>query len=398
MNSKTQTFAFIGLLAGLGLLGTILPDRAFSETENRYLAKRPKVTWEKLVSGKLGSEYDKYLSDQFPGRDGWVRVQAESEKLFGKKDINGVYLGKDGYYIEKFDTEDLDGPVLYANLEKIRAFALDAAQKLGENHVRMMLVPSASEILKDKLPFAAAPYDQGRVFGELFSAGASDPEQSVPETEQTAVWVPVEEMLSRHSREPIYYRTDHHWTSLGAYYGYQAWAESLGLKPWEPGAFDVAPVTENFLGTIASKLSLGQNSAEPISIYQPKRPVEYEVFYDGGAEGHSELYSWSYLDKKDKYSVFLDGNHGLTEIRNNSIRQGTLCPEGKGKRLLIIKDSFAHSMAPFLANHFETVYMVDLRYFNMPVSRFMEESQITDVLVLYQIPGFAKEKSVANLR
>lgn len=373
MNSRIQTFVFMGILTGFGILGVFLPEKRFSPEENRYLAGKPEFTFESLASGKFGADYDKYLSDQFPGRNGWVKIQAGAEALLGKKDINGVYLGKDGYYIEKFDTEDMETELLSENLKAVNSFMLKASEDLGKDHVRLMLVPSASEILSDKLPLGASPYKQNQVTKGV----------------ESQLLVPVSEALKEHSQEEIYYRTDHHWTSLGAYYGYAAWAESLGIEPWNQTDFEISTVTDEFLGTIASKVNLSGKHAEEIKVYLPREETEYEVFYDGGSEGHKELYSWDYLEKRDKYSVFLDGNHGLTEIENRRL--------SNGKKLLLIKDSFAHTMAPFLANHFETVYMVDLRYFNMPISRFVEEKQITDVLVMYQIPGFAKENTVRNI-
>ena len=89
---------------------------------------------------------------------------------------------------------------------------------------------------------------------------------------------------------------------------------------------------------------------------------------------------------KDKYSYFLDGNHGLVEIQNS-----TAPLEQKEKKLLIVRDSFAHSIAPFVANHFGTTYLVDLRYFNMRLNDFIEKENITDLLVMYQIPGFCSQ-------
>ena len=118
--------------------------------------------------------------------------------------------------------------------------------------------------------------------------------------------------------------------------------------------------------------------------------VKYQVSYDGLPKVYDSLYNLKALEGKDKYAVYLDGNHGLTVINRESA-------EPAGRCLLIVKDSFAHSFVPFAANHFDTVYMVDLRYFNMGIDGFMEENGVTDLLVLYQIPGFSTETTVSKL-
>lgn len=373
---------FPALLTGMGILSAILPSKGFSESENRYLQKKPDFSWMALLDGSFGENYEAYLSDQFPGRNGWVGVKSLAERLAGKTDSNGVYFGKDGYLIEKFEKEDLEGGQLDRNL-KVLAQALDRmAQEYGKQHVRVMLVPGATQILKDKLPLFAAPYNQAQVVQELMKEG------DTPE-----MVVQVEAALGEHRDEELYYRTDHHWTSTGAYYGYVAWMESLGMEPWEAEMFTVAPVSSDFYGTLQAKVQ-GFRKPDEIKLYQPKEPVEYSVEYDGNGIWTDGLYQYGALGTRDQYSVFLDGNHGLTRIRN---LMGTGAEERKGRKLLMIKDSYAHSFAPFAVNHFEETMMVDLRYFNLDVEEFAREEGVTDILILYRIPGFATEKTVSKL-
>ena len=385
---KKQTYNWIlalgfpALLAGMGILGAILPSKGFSESENRYLQKKPGFSWAALMDGSFGGEYEAYLSDQFPGRDGWVGMKTLAERLGGKADSNGVYFGKDGYLIEKFDKEELEGELLDRNLE-VLAKALGRMEAVyGTEHVRVMLVPGASQILKEKLPLFASPYDEGEMVAELQKEWGC-----------LELVVPVQQELWAHRNEEVYYRTDHHWTSLGAYYGYAAWMESMGMEPWEREKFDIKVVSHDFSGTLQSKVQ-GVRRLDEIALYLPKEEVRYQVEYDGSGTWTEGLYSEAALKTRDQYSVFLDGNHGLTRIRNLT---GAKDGQRKGKKLLIIKDSYAHTFAPFAANHFEETLMVDLRYFNADVSQFAREEGVTDVLVLYRAAGFAKEKTVSKL-
>lgn len=373
--NRIITISFLSVLGGMSLFSGFVPERGFSPSENRYLQKKPEFTVEGLLDGSYGTAYEDYLSDQFPARNAWIGIKVRAELAQGRHDVNGVYFGRNDYLIEKFDTEDVEGEQLDQNLAYLEGFVRAAARRLGENRVRVMLVPSSSQVLKEELPFLAAPYDQSQVTDRLeASLGA-------------AAVVPVEKMLTDHNQEEIYYKTDHHWTALGAFYGYRAWAASMGLEPWEPEAYDVQTVSRDFLGTVYSKVNVS-HKPDTIQLYLPVSKPAYEVYYDGAKEA-APMYTYKALEKKDQYSVYLDGNHGLTKIINPN--------QAAGRKLLIVKDSFANSFAPLAVNHYEETYMIDLRYFNLDVLSFMEEQGITDVLLLYQIPGFAGEKTVKKL-
>lgn len=379
-----MTFLFLGFLGVLSLLSIVTPQKAFSDSENRYLQKKPEFSVKSLLNGSYGEKYEQYLSDQFPGRNVWIGMKVTTERLALQEDVNGVYFGKDGYLIEKFDTEDLEGEQLNKNIGKLAAFTGAAEKSLGKDHVRVMLVPSASQIITERLPFLAAPYDQGRVTEmlcrSLKEAGGS---------RETVL--PAEEYLKRYREEALYYHTDHHWTARGAYLGYRLWVESVGLTPWTEEMFDIQTVNSEFHGTVYSKLNVPWRY-DTIEVWQPKEEKDYRVSFDGEPKEYDSLYFPGALEGKDKYAVYLDGNHAITKIENRSITG-----DQKEKKLLMIKDSYAHSFAVFAANHFGTVYMADLRYLNLNLKEWMEEQEITDVLVLYQIPGFAKEKSVSKL-
>lgn len=374
---------FLGVIGIFTALSVFSPGKSFSESENRYLAGKPDFTVKKLLDGSFGTDYETYLSDQFPLRASFVSAKTNMERLMFKTDVNGVYFGRDNYYIEKFDSEDLMTEQLQKNLDYLAKAADDLTERLGEARVRLMLVPSASQILTDKLPPFAAPANQEHIT-ELLKGMLDNPQ----------ILLPVEESLKNRADAETYYKTDHHWTSEGAYAAYRLYAESLGLEPWAKKDFTIKTAATDFLGTIESKVKTGMQP-DRITLYLPKQPQEYQVFYDGLPTAHPTLYSEKALSGKDKYAVFLDGNHGWTKIINHTLRAENT--ESAERRLMILKDSYAHSFAPFAVNHFGEVHMVDLRYFNKNLSEFMTEKKITDVLVLYQIPGFSNDSNLFKM-
>lgn len=368
---------FLLFLGGFWGASFFMPEKIFSDSENRYLEQQPEFTVKTLVSGQYGKDYEAYLGDQFPGRNGFIGIKAGTERLLGKKDVNGVYFGKDGYLLEKFDAEDLEGDILETNIARLQEFIQAAGGKLGRDKVKVMMIPSASQIITAQLPFMAAPFNQKKISDQIKQAVGED------------LTVDVEEEMRKAAKaengQNLYYRTDHHWTTLGAWYGYRSWAIAAGLKPWGLDKFNRITVTEDFLGTLYSKVNV-KCRPDAIEVFLPKQHQSYTVYYDLNKEGRPDLYTEKALEGRDKYSYFLDGNHGLVEIQNS-----TAPLEQKEKKLLIVRDSFAHSMAPFAANHFGTTYLVDLRYFNMRLNDFIEKENITDLLVMYQIPGFCSQ-------
>ena len=351
---------FLALIFGFTVWTFFSEKRSFSDNENRLLAQMPNFTVEKLLDGSFGSEYETYLSDQFFLRDSWIYMKACSERVLLKQDINGVYFGKDGYLIEKHDNAKVDTEILNRNLQRMADFIKKYAESLGEEHVKVMLVPTASDTLQNKLPPFAIGFDQ--------EAMREQAQSMVPD----GTFVDVSGVLKSHAAEYIYYRTDHHWTTLGAYYAYEEWAKACGLTPIPLSEYKELVASDEFFGTLHSKINMPV-APDTMYLYE-KEGAKYEVEYNMDGVVYDSLYIDKHLEGKDKYSVYLGGNNALVEINSEN---------KNGEKLLIIKDSFAHSFTPFVLEHFETTYMIDFRYFNMPVSQFIEEYGITDILVLY---------------
>lgn len=372
-SKKAIIILFLLLVFGFTAASIVAPKRTFSENENRLLAQMPSFSSEALWSGNLTSGYETYITDQFFIRDEWIRLKTMSEIVLNKQDINGIYLAKDGYLIERHEASEVDQEVCDRNVDRLVSFATKYAELLGSDHVKVMLVPTASEVLTDKLPPFATGFDQQGMLDSMYSR--------LPD----GVGLDIRDVLTSHSQESIYYKTDHHWTTLGAYYAYQAWANASGFNATSLEDITQVPVTDEFLGTIHSKLNLNI-SKDTMYRFDWANASKLSINYDMAKDSYDTMYVESHLSTKDKYSYYLDGNHALVEIDNLSFEA-----DGTDRKLLIIKDSYAHCFTPFTTEHYETVYMVDFRYFNMPISAFIDQYGITDILVLYNGITFATD-------
>ncbi len=360
MRNKIITFFFCLLLAVSALAGLIVPDRYYSEREKRTLTQKPQFTAADFISGKFSDELESYLTDQVPLRDDWVTLKTYLELAVGKRESGGVYIGKDKYLMDKFTA--YSKKQLAANAEALAALQ----SKLAAEGIPMdtILVPVAAQVLTDKLPVYAPVADYAAILQVLLDAGVDT--------------VDVFSALTAHSAENIYYRTDHHWTSLGAYYAYCAWR---GVQP-NADEWTREVLCDNFRGTTWNKVPLPTVPAEEITAWY-KRPNRH-VSYNGGQYETDSIYERKYLSGSDQYAVFLNSNQAQTVIEGSS----------KSGKLLLIKDSYGNTFSQFPAEDYAEVHVLDLRFFKGDVTEYAKENGITDALVLYGVQNFVKD---ANL-
>ena len=377
MNEKQSwniTAIFLLLLFGLTIASILCPKRKFSEMENRTLAQLPAVSAESVFSGRFESEYETYLTDQFVLRDKWIALRTAAERASLKQEVHDVYFAKDEYLIEKhagvFTSDQAK-----ANVNFMHTFAGKYVPRLGEAHVSFMFVPNAVKILESKLPPLAAPYDEAVYLSQLKSV--------LPE----GTWFDAGQVLSSHADEQIYYRSDHHWTTLGAFYVFKAWAAQQGLGEVSENDYIVTRVTDSFSGTLASKIGIATRP-DSIEIYEPKDPVDYVLTYNRTEDVRSSVYQPYVLEGKDKYAYFFGGNYGFIQAKTEL---------NTGRRLLVIKDSYAHCFAPFLFSYYDEVDLLDLRYYNSSLEDLITQEGYTDILVLQNAAGFAEDSSMSKL-
>ena len=364
MSKKFNIFLsclFCAFLGGVFLLSALLPDKEFSPLENRYLQKVPAFSLSALHYGDFVDEAEKYTADHIVGRDFWVALKAWCERLSGKPENNGTYLAAGDALINRLDAPDMDA------LHKNMAY-LDKLVSNADVPVHFGLIPSAAHIWADRLPAGAPTADEQTIINNLY--GRTD-----------ALTVDLSSTLAEHADEDLYYRTDHHWTSLGAYYGYVALMDALGLTPVSLAGYQKTTVSEDFYGTIFSSSGVRWVAPDVIDIYVPEDGKTVTSYFDG-TPSEGELYVEKFLSEKDKYSYFLGGNQPLCVIKGEN---------ADAPKLLVVRDSYADSLAPFLSESFSEVHLFDLRYNRSPLSTYIEENGIDQVVVLYSISNFATD-------
>lgn len=360
-----QIAIFLGFIALFFILNLTVPDKEFSEQENRYLQQRPAFTFSALVSGKYMSDFELYTSDQFTFRDRWTSLKARCELLLGKKENNGVYLCRDEMLVKGFTAPD--GATLDANMTALNTLAANAGVP-----VYFALIPDKSGIDAGLLPRNAPNDSEAAVINYCYAKS---------EAETVDILSP----LSAHADEYIFYRTDHHWTSRGAYYGYSALMDAMGHSHKALSDYDAETVSDQFYGTLYSASAFSWVAPDSIDIYVKPTEDLSITNYPEGEPVTGALYDYDFLDKKDKYSFFLGGNTPLQTIETG-VRGAP--------SLLIIRDSYADSLVPFLLDSFSEIHLIDLRYYRAGLSDYIRDNNIDEVLVLYGITDFCTDSNI----
>ncbi len=382
---------FCGFLGVIFIANALTPDKEFSEVENRALAQRPTLTLSDLApqnlvedkgdfyTGKFMADYETYTNDQFIFRDAWVAAKAYAEKLIGKKENNDVYFCDDSTLISRFDEPN------WTRVDK-NVTQIDKFIDKVDVPVAVGLIPTQAYVWADKLPEGAPNYDQREVWSKVADV------LSGKATLVDGLW----STLSEHKDEAIFYRTDHHWTSLGAYYGYAAVMDSLGLGDQVVPLSDYTKTTVSteFYGTVFSSSGVRWVKPDEMDTYVPEDGITVssqtcDAQWNVLTDEPRPLYDKSYLEKKDKYSMFLGGNQPLAVVKTGNTDK---------PKLLIIRDSYTDSLVPFLTPHFSEIHLIDLRYCKAAASDYVTKAGIDQVLILYSVPNFSTDANFPFLR
>ncbi|MDD2979322.1 MAG: DHHW family protein [Hespellia sp.] len=362
-------WACIGILA----IGNVLvPNKKASDSENRSLTQRPRLTVSALQTGTFMQQYESYLSDQFVARDVWVNLSVSLGKLAGNRENNGIFLGKKNQLIEDVVTPDKEA--LQANLDAINTFA----QTNPDIPVSMALVPTTASIWKDKLPALATVADQ-KTYIRSVQKKVGD----------QVAWIDAAAALEAHRDEKIFYKTDHHWTSLGAYYVFQGCGDALGIQSSTSTSFTPYAVSTSFNGVLSSESGYARNEKEEIDIYVPiGDDIEVIVNFVEEQKKRTSIYDSSKLETKDQYGVFLGGNSPLIDIKTTA---------NSTRRLLVFKDSYANCFLPFLTPYFREIVVVDPRYYGGTAEDLLTTYNITDTLFLYNANTFFRDNNISGV-
>ena len=374
-NEQLLVVSFVGTLFLLSLLFFLLPHERFSELENRYLQRVPKLTLDNVLSARFAEEAERYVTDHFPFRNEWLSVKSASERARLQQENNGIYKGRDGYLLEKFPQPD--ERKLEQSIEAVNLFA----GQHPEVETTFLLAPTSVGMYAERLPWLAPSYPQAKV-NEFVGS----------HLEKGITYLDGFDFLRPHKSESIYYRTDHHWTTYGAYLAYAAYAKEKGWQPLSQSDFIIQTVSDSFLGSYHTRSQFHGVSPDTIEVYLPREPVTTEMFIADTNETWTSMYDESFLKKKDQYSYFLGGVHALMTITTALEPQHV-----EQDKLLIIKDSYAHNVIPFLTNHIPEIHVIDIRYYNGSISEYMTDNGLEDVLYLFNTSTFVEEASLVKL-
>ena len=373
LSKKISVILFSAVILILALLTVFLPKKEKSEEENKVLATFPKFSVSSVFEGKFMKDLDTYFSDHFAFRTDWIAAETNVQKLLGKTVINDVFITSDRMIENVGEPNDA---AVAGSIDAINRYK----EIFGEDmQVALMLVPTAGEIYRDSYNQYAPVLDQTGfiqdVYGQLGGVDGVD----------------VFSALHAARDSYIYYRTDHHWTSYGAYIGYAVLSKTLGYNPIGYEKFNVEHASDSFLGTVYSKVLTNAEMADTIDLYYyaAKNVVtSVEVFNGGETEVYDSIFFREHLEGKDKYSTYLGTNQPMITIHTNV---------DNGQKLLMFKDSYSHEMVQFLCQHYEQITLMDMRYINQDFSLLADPADYTQTLFLYNVGGFIDETSLKKL-
>lgn len=275
---------------------------------------------------------------------------------------------------------------LYTYLDDAAGNYADSINKVasaleGKADVYDMVIPLSSEItFPDNLRDEINSTDQHQAMQDI-QAKMNDKVKSVD----------IYDALMQHRNEYIYFRTDHHWTALGAYYAYQQLCAAKGIEPEDLSGYETKEF-DGFLGSFYNDTSDAKLKANPdvVTAYLPHdESVLHVTASDGTKYDWPVIYDVSNYGAGLKYSTFIASDNPYTEIENKSLTDGSSC--------VVVKESFGNAFIPFLVDHYQTIYVIDYRYWTGSVSKLAEEKGASDVIFLNNLSMIRNKSLVGKL-
>jgi hypothetical protein len=362
--------SFIIIWVSLVILNIAKPYKEFSEAENRYLEKFPVYSTEKLLNGEYLNKIDVFINDQFIARDLWISMKGKLEYIIGKRENNNIYIAN-GALMENLSVPN--DKYVSSNIMGIEAF-IDKFKK----PVYFAIIPSAIGVQYDKLPDFAESWDQKAFIGSVYD-----------KLKGKATTINIYDTLYEHKDEYIFYRTDHHYTSYGAYLTYKEIAGSLGLPVHPAEDYKITEISTDFWGTLNSRSGIDFVKPDTMESYSIGELDKFIIKKDNGQETYDSIYFDEYLSKKDKYSYFLGQNQPVVTIKTKS---------DSGKNLLIFKDSYSHCLAPMFMQEYSEITLVDLRYLNMAIEKAVKIDKYDQALFLFSMDTFSHNNDLIKLK
>ena len=380
---------FVFLLSITAIAFWLIPDKTFSARENRALQTLPGFDADKLLDGGFSSDCNDYFADQFPARNLLVTVKGALELFVSKGENNGILLGRGGQLAKRlFDTARINGDATQKS-DVIDPAHLQNAAKGIHRATENADVPLVVFLTGRTIDVAASafsyPSDESNQMLSVLRENVGDNVNYLDL---------VPSYRARYENgEYVYFRTDHHWTTLGAYYAYADIMRAFGMEddiiPAE--SFTKETVSTNFYGTFAAASGFHFVKADTIELWILGNEEDFLVTADGSVLDDG-LYNVSHLEGNDKYSIFLDGTHDVVTVTKKDGQ--------KRPTLAIFKDSFANSVAPFLAQHFDLVLynLSSPRTDYTDVTAYTKACGADAALVLYTLGNVIETDKINRLR
>lgn len=393
------TFAFTVSLLLFGVLFFFLPKKEISDYEKRKLAQMPTFSWQSLWNGSYFKGIDNYVADNFPFREGFVQTN------FILKQNRGFKSEEVGFYkqevvtnagMEKNDSTQaapqkrLEDEIIEGEAEKspvrgVMIYKAMAIQVFGGGNSTAKycadVINFYQETLKNKAQVYAIVVP---THGEFYlphkyrhTSEKKNIEYLYSQLNPDVISVDVTSTLYQHKDEYIFFNTDHHWTGLGAYYAYEQFCKKAG--------FDAIPlekmerkVIKDFLGSLYW-ITRDKRLKENIdSVIYHKPNITYTAFCHAKKNPDKRMGASLFAEFAKgpaAYSVYFGDDFSLVEVNNPEVKNG--------RRGMIIKNSFGNAFSPYLASHYEKLFVVDYRYWNKNLLKMIEEHKITDVIIFH---------------
>lgn len=391
---KLMIGLFALVLCGTSLLTAVLPKKERSENENRTLAQMPTIVNEnklkaaknpadvwnsvkwKYINDRTGKafkdDFETFLCDHLAGREMWVKFSNGIQRLSGKQEINGVYT-YDGRMIQTF--KDFDAELVNDSINAINGFA----ERFPDKQTFLMIAPTAQEFVSNKIPSYVGLASEKSFIDDCYKKA------------RNVTTIDCHSFLAGSANEYIYYRTDHHWTSLGAFRAYQSAAKALGYTAYGYNSFNIETVSSDFRGTLYSRTlddSVIPDSIEYYTLSKNEPQVKMTCMNGASVDEYDSLYVREFLEQKDKYSSFTGSNAPIVTIETDV---------DNDKTLLIVKDSYAHSLVPFLSKHYSKITMADMRYISTDLNQLIKLGDYSQVMFMFNAITFSEDGNLTKL-
>lgn len=373
ISSLINCAVFFAILIAFPVVTALLPKKERSEMENKPLQEMPSISAKAVFSRKYMNDLETYVSDHFVGRTSWIKSKTVLETSLGKRERNGIYILNDRLveHIAEPDYELID-----ASVDAVNKFA-----SKNDVPVFFMIVPTSAEIYADELPKNAPNPNQRDVINYVYRSFGKG-----------ITTLDVYPVMESNKYQYIYYRTDHHWTTRGAYLAYAAAGKKMGYTPLPEDKYDIEHASDEFQGTFYSKALYDKIEKDTLDIWHPTsgesvREVAVTTMYGEEPQLYDSMYFRDYLGVKDKYAAFLGTNAPIVTIKSDN----------KGGKLLVIKDSYAHCYAPFLTEHYSEITLIDLRYIQISYNQLLDPEDYDQVLFLYNASSFMSDTNLRKL-